>query len=146
MNKNKNICFYFILGSKLKNLFFNTLSQFPYPWQLKKLSFCHKIKFLNRFIFATLRCKLRLFNLHFRLQSLKYLRSTILGCNHKKGTENLRLWQNLVPLSCQAQTPCISQRKKPKSFNLKVFSLDIQFMWSNASFSLWMICIVLSVL
>ena len=54
--------------------------------QVKELSFCHKLKFSNPYIYGTWCCRLLIFQTKIiwcnKIRSLKYLRSTTLGCRH----------------------------------------------------------------
>jgi len=51
---------------------------------IKELSLCHKLKFSNPYIYGTWCCRLLIFQTKIilcnRIHSLKYLRSTTLGC------------------------------------------------------------------
>ena len=54
--------------------------------QVKELSFCHKLKFSNPYIYGTWCCRLLIFQTKIiwcnRIHSLKYIRYTTLGCRN----------------------------------------------------------------
>ena len=64
----------------------------------KELSLCHKLKFSNPYIYGTWCCRLLIFQTKIiwcnRIHSLKFLRSTTLGCKDIR-KRNLSLWQRI---------------------------------------------------
>ena len=121
----------------------------------KELSLCHKIQFSNPYIYGTWWCKLLIFQTKIvwcnKTHSLKYLRSTVLGCRDigirksefvSKTQFHYRLhihdsdWLNFINF--------LVYKYKIRLVSISSINLDIQSfqLWTHKSLDLRHICIL----